>query len=109
MNQRGGITNIIVAIIITVFVLLALMTPITYLVEQAGNQIANLQGTTRTARDPVTQETVTMQGGGSLGDLTMTLLSGMGFIFLLGLIIYIILFGPNDPRRVQYATPPPTF
>ncbi len=98
MNQQGGITNIIVAIIIVVFVLLALMTPINFLVEQAGNQVNVLQGTTRYARDPVTQETVVVDGGASLGGLTMTLLYGMGFIFLLGLVIYIILFGPNTQR-----------
>lgn len=105
MNQRGGITNIIVAIIIVVFVLLALMTPINFLVEQADVQITNLQSTTRYARDPVTQETVTMDGGASLGDLTLTLLYGMGFLFLLGLIIYIILFGPNTQRPM--VTQPP--
>jgi len=106
MNEVGGIMNIIVAIIITVFVLLALMVPINYLVDQAGTQIGNLQNVNRTARDPVTQETVSMDGGASLGDLTMTILTGLGFVFLLGLIIYIILFGPNDPRRMQYAQPP---
>jgi hypothetical protein len=98
MNQRGGITNIIVAIIIVVFVLLALMTPINFLVEQADTQLTNLQGTTRYARDPVTQETVVVDGGASLGDLTLSILYGMGFIFLLGLVIYIILFGPNTQR-----------
>jgi hypothetical protein len=99
MNQRGGITNIIVAIIIVVFVLLALMTPINFLVEQADLQLSNLNGTTRYARDPITNETITMNdGGASLGALTMTFLTGLGFIFLLGLVVYIILFGPNTQR-----------
>lgn len=105
MNQRGGIMNIMVAIIIVVFVLLALMTPISFLTDIMNDKIATLQGTSRTARDPVTQETVTMDGGASLGDLTMTLVGGLGFIFLLGLVIYIILFGPNDPRRMNYVPP----
>lgn len=105
MNQRGGITNIITAIIIVVFVLLALMTPINFLVEQADLQLTNLQGTTRYARDPVTQATVTMDGGASLGDLTLTLLYGMGFLFLLGLVIYIILFGPNTQRPLPVQPP----
>jgi len=102
MNERGGITNIVLAILITVFTLLALMTPINLLIAQADTGLNDLQGTTRYAKDPVTGEVVEMDSSG-LHDLTLTLLYGLGFIFLLGVIIYIILFGPNRQPQIPQS------
>jgi len=97
MNEQGGITNIIVAIIIITFVLLALMNPITQLTDIADEKLTTLDAQDRYSRD-FNGATVKMSsGGGALGGLTMTLMYGLGFIFLLGLIIYIIRYGPNRP------------
>lgn len=96
LNERGGVINIIIAIIIIIFVLLALMNPIIQLTDVLDNQMANLQNTPRNSRD-IDGNTITATSGGALGGLTMTLMYGLGFIFLIGLIIYIIRFGPNRP------------
>lgn len=97
MNERGGVINIIVAIIIVTFVLLALMQPILSLTDVANEQITTLNSHDRYAKD-INGTTVQMSNGGaSLGEFTMTLLYGLGFIFLLGLVIYIVRYGPNRP------------
>lgn len=105
MNQKGGIINILVAIAIITFVLLALMNPINSLADIADEKLTTLHDTPRTSRD-FNGATVQMaDGGASLGNITMTLLFGLGFIFLLGLVIYIIRFGPNQPPA--QPLPPP--
>jgi len=100
LNQRGGVINIIIALIILVFVLLALMQPISQLSDVADDKIATLQSHTRQAKD-INGTIVNVDGGASYGDLTMSLMFGLGTFFFIGLIIYIIRFGPNRPLPPQ--------
>ena len=88
--------NIVVAGFIIVFVLLAILGPMFPLLDVLDTQMTSLQDTTRYARD-INGDVIQVTSGGALGDLTLGLLYGLGFFFLLGFVVYVIKFGPGRP------------
>jgi hypothetical protein len=100
MNQRGGVVNIVVVLIIAVFVLFVLMQPILLLTNNAEDQLATNAGITKYGTD-ADGNVVRVGAASSLGDLTMFLLFGIGFFIIIGIVIYIVGFGQEPPTILR--------
>lgn len=96
MNQKGGVINIVVVLIIAVFVLFILMQPILYLSSNAEEQLATNAGITKTGTNS-DGEVVDVGPASALGDITMFLIFGIGFFIIIGIIKYIVGFGQEPP------------